>query len=78
MKPGRFGDEALTRTVLAGPVGQQARITTLLVRDGDRAPELTFRSLATEPEDPSAARLGASVTKFLDLARAKFLGLPVG
>ncbi|MGY0466472.1 hypothetical protein ACW14Y_40330 [Kitasatospora sp. cg17-2] len=74
----RFGDEALMRTMLAGPVGQQARITTLLVRDGDRALELTFRSLATESDDPAAALLGTAVPRFLELAPARFLGLPVG
>ncbi|MFJ8017358.1 hypothetical protein [Streptomyces sp. NPDC096339] len=74
----RFGDEALMRTMLAGPVGQQARITTLLVRDGDRALELTFRSLAGEPGDPEAARLATAMSKFLELAPAKFLGRPVG
>ncbi|MFG2334872.1 hypothetical protein ACGFMM_35445 [Streptomyces sp. NPDC048604] len=73
----RFGDEALMRTMLAGPVGQQARITTLLVRDGDRALELTFRSLATEPGTPEATRLDLAMSKFLELAPAKFLGLPV-
>lgn len=73
-----FGDEALMRTMLAGPVGQQARITTLLVRDGDRALELTFRSLAAEPGGPEAARLATAMSAFLALAPAKFLGLPLG
>lgn len=72
----RFGDEALMRTVLAGPAGQQARITTLLVRHGDRALELTFRSLAGDPDGPEAARLAAETSRFLELAPAKFLGLP--
>ncbi|MGE7386907.1 hypothetical protein ACQKM2_15635 [Streptomyces sp. NPDC004126] len=72
----RFGDEALMRTMLAGSPGQQARITTLLVRHGDRALELTFRSLAGDPEGPEAARLADGTSKFLDLAPAKFLGLP--
>ncbi|MFJ9574792.1 hypothetical protein ACIRQF_00185 [Streptomyces sp. NPDC101191] len=70
----RFGDEALMRTMLAGPVGQQAQITTLLVRDGERALELTFRSLAAEPGSPEAAQLAAARSKFLELAPAKFLG----
>ncbi|MFD8014497.1 hypothetical protein [Streptomyces sp. NPDC058955] len=74
----KFGDEALMRTMLAGPAGQQARITTLLVRDGDRALELTFRSLASEPGGPEAALLATAMSKFLALAPAKFLGLPVG
>ncbi|MFD0380205.1 hypothetical protein [Streptomyces sp. NPDC127112] len=74
----RFGDEALMRTMLAGPAGQQARITTLLVRDGDRALELTFRSMAGAPDGPEAARLATAMSKFLDLAPAKFLGRPVG
>ncbi|MEU0401488.1 hypothetical protein ABZ318_14840 [Streptomyces sp. NPDC006197] len=74
----RFGDEALMRTMLAGPVGQQAQITTLLVRDGDRALELTFRSLAGEPGGSEAARLATAMSKFLELAPAKFLGLPLG
>ncbi|MFJ4778045.1 hypothetical protein [Streptomyces sp. NPDC088762] len=74
----KFGDEALMRTMLAGPVGQQAQITTLLVRDGDRALELTFRSLAGEPGGPEAARLATAMSKFLALAPAKFQGLPVG
>ncbi|MFE5621009.1 hypothetical protein ACFQ8S_02950 [Streptomyces virginiae] len=74
----KFGDEALMRTMLAGPVGQQAQITTLLVRDGDRALELTFRSLAGEPGGPEAARLATAMSKFLALAPGKFLGLPVG
>ncbi|MEU2390443.1 hypothetical protein [Streptomyces sp. NPDC007369] len=74
----RFGDEALMRTMLAGPVGQQGQITTLLVRQGDRALELTFRSLAGEPGSPEAARLATATSKFLDLAPAKFLGLPNG
>ncbi|MFD0267842.1 hypothetical protein ACFVGY_14845 [Streptomyces sp. NPDC127106] len=72
----RFGDEALMRTMLAGPAGQQAQITTLLVRHGDRALELTFRSLAAEPGGPEAARIASAVSKFLELAPAKFLGLP--
>ncbi|MCP3758283.1 hypothetical protein [Streptomyces sp. TBY4] len=70
----RFGDEALMRTMLAGPPEQQARITTLLVRDGDRVLELTFRSLAAPPDSPEAARLDAGTSKFLELAPAKFLG----
>ncbi|MFE4639278.1 hypothetical protein ACFRJ1_38660 [Streptomyces sp. NPDC056773] len=70
----RFGDEALMRTMLAGPPEQQARITTLLVRDGDRVLELTFRSLASLPDSPEAARLDAETSKFLELAPAKFLG----
>ncbi len=74
----RFGDEALMRTMLAGPVGQQAQITTLLVRDGDRALELTFRSLAGEPGGPEAERLATAMSHFLELAPAKFLGLPLG
>ncbi|MFJ6049625.1 hypothetical protein [Streptomyces sp. NPDC092307] len=74
----RFGDEALMRTMLAGPVGQQAQITTLLVRDGDRALELTFRSLAGEPGGSEAARLATAMSKFLELAPAKFLGLQLG
>lgn len=72
----RFGDEALMRTMLAGSEGQQARITTLLVRHGDRALELTFRSLAGDPDGPEAARLAIETSKFLELAPAKFLGLP--
>ncbi|MEU2503551.1 hypothetical protein ABZ621_02455 [Streptomyces sp. NPDC007863] len=59
-------------------VPQQARITTLLVRDGDRALELTFRSLAAEPGGPEAARLATAMSAFLALAPAKFLGLPPG
>ncbi|MFI5530213.1 hypothetical protein ACIA8O_16870 [Kitasatospora sp. NPDC051853] len=74
----RFGDEALMRTMLAGPVGQQGRITTLLVRDGDRALELTFRSMAAEPGSPEAERLAGAMAKFLELAPVKFLGLPLG
>ncbi|MEV7415569.1 hypothetical protein [Streptomyces sp. NPDC089919] len=74
----RFGDEALMRTMLAGPVGQQAQITTLLVRDGDRALELTFRSLAGEPGGSEAARLATAMSDFLELAPAKFLGLQLG
>ncbi|MFF2196738.1 hypothetical protein [Streptomyces sp. NPDC058157] len=70
------GDEALLRTMLAGPPGRQVRITTLLVRDGDRALELTFRTLATAPDTPEATRLATATTKFLALAPAKFLGLP--
>ncbi|GAA3005179.1 hypothetical protein GCM10020229_16320 [Kitasatospora albolonga] len=54
----------------------QARITTLLVRDGDRALELTFRSLVTETGDPTEALLGTAVQRFLALAPAKFLGSP--
>ncbi|MER7000515.1 hypothetical protein [Streptomyces sp. NPDC000410] len=73
----RFGDEALMRTMLAGPVGQQAQITTLLVRGGDRVLELTFRSLAAEPGSPEATRLDIAMSKFLELAPAKFLALPV-
>lgn len=73
----RFGDDALMRTMLAGPVGQQARITTLLVRDGDRALELTFRGLAAEPGGSEAARLITAMSKFLELAPAKFLSLPL-
>lgn len=73
----RFGDEALMRTMLAGPAGQRARITTLLVRDGDRALELTFRSVEGDPAGPGAARLAAATSRFLALAPAKFLGLPV-
>ncbi|WP_331728226.1 hypothetical protein [Streptomyces sp. NBC_00158] len=75
----RFGDradEALMRTMLAGPAGQRAQITTLLVRHGDRALELTFRSLAGDPDGPEAARLATGTSKFLELAPAKFLGLP--
>ena len=64
--------------MLAGPEGQQARITTLLVRDGDRALELTFRSLASEPGSPEAAGPATAMSTFLALAPAKFLGLPVG
>ncbi|MGV4988457.1 hypothetical protein ACVB8X_35570 [Streptomyces sp. NRAIS4] len=75
---GRFGDEALMRTMLAGPVGQQAQITTLLVRDGDRSLELTFRSLAADAGSPETTRLNTAMSKFLELAPAKFLGLPVG
>ncbi|MGW2398155.1 hypothetical protein ACWCYY_16565 [Kitasatospora sp. NPDC001664] len=71
----RFGDEALMRTMLAGDA-PQARITTLLVRDGDRALELTFRSLVTETGDPTEALLGTAVERFLALAPAKFLGSP--
>ncbi|WP_435972232.1 hypothetical protein [Streptomyces sp. Qhu_M48] len=74
----KFGDEALMRTMLAGAAGQQARITTLLVRDGDRALELTFRSLAGDPDGPEEARLATVMSKFLALAPARFLGLPVG
>ncbi|MFD7974267.1 hypothetical protein [Streptomyces sp. NPDC059071] len=74
----KFGDEALMRTMLAGPAGQQAQITTLLVRDGGRALELTFRSLAAEPESPEAAGLATAMSTFLALAPAKFLGLPLG
>lgn len=74
----RFGDEALMRTMLAGPAGEAGQITTLLVRDGDRALELTFRSMAAEPGSPAADRLATVMAKFLDLAPAKFLGLPVG
>lgn len=70
----RFGDGALMRTMLAGAAGQQARITTLLLRDGDRALELTFRSLAGEPGEPEAAGLAAARAAFLDLAPARFLG----
>ncbi|MFF2194121.1 hypothetical protein [Streptomyces sp. NPDC058157] len=66
------------RTMPAGPPGGQARITTLLVRDGDRALELTFRSLATAPDGPEAASLATATSRFLDLAPAKFLGLPLG
>ncbi|MEU6668083.1 hypothetical protein [Streptomyces sp. NPDC046727] len=73
----RFGDEALMRTMLAGPVGQQAQITTLLVRDGDRALELTFRSLAADANSPETTRLYTAMSKFLQVAPAKFLGLPV-
>ncbi|MFF3641335.1 hypothetical protein [Streptomyces sp. NPDC002564] len=68
----RFGDEALMRTMLAGPAGQQARIATLLVRDGDRVLELTFRSLVPEPGSPEESRLHAAMAAFLDLAPAKF------
>ncbi|MGE7388178.1 hypothetical protein ACQKM2_22175 [Streptomyces sp. NPDC004126] len=74
----RFGDEALMRTMLAGSPGQQARITTLLVRHGDRALELTFRSLAGDSDSPEAARLAPSVSAFLNLAPAKFLGTHTG
>ncbi|MFF5011735.1 hypothetical protein [Streptomyces sp. NPDC001165] len=74
----RFGDEALMRTMLAGPVRQQAQITTLLVRDGDRVLELTFRSLAADAGSPETTRLNTAMSKFLELAPAKFLGLPVG
>ena len=73
----RFGDEALMRTMLAGPAGQQAQITTLLVRDGDRALELTFRSLAADANSPETTRLNTAMAKFLQVAPAKFLGLPV-
>ncbi|MFE1556098.1 hypothetical protein ACFW6V_14110 [Streptomyces sp. NPDC058734] len=73
---GDGGYEALMRTMLAGSPGQQARITTLLVRHGDRALELTFRSLAGDPDGPEAARLAAETSKFLALAPSKFLGLP--
>ena len=73
-----FGDEALMRTMLAGPAGEQGQITTLLVRDGDRVLELTFRSMATDPGSPEAARLDIAMSRFLALAPAKFLGLPVG
>ncbi|AZM93774.1 hypothetical protein [Streptomyces sp. W1SF4] len=73
---GNGGAEALMRTMLAGAPGQQARITTLLVRQGDRALELTFRSLAGDPDGPEAARLADGTARFLDLAPAKFLGLP--
>ncbi|MES9521109.1 hypothetical protein [Streptomyces capoamus] len=73
----RFGDEALMRTMLAGPVGQQAQITTLLVRDGDRVMELTFRSLAADANSPETTRLNTAMWKFLQVAPAKFLGLPV-
>ncbi|MEV8320149.1 hypothetical protein AB0Q95_38970 [Streptomyces sp. NPDC059900] len=73
----RFGDEALMRTMLAGSPGQQARIATLLVRDGDRVLELTFRSLETEPGSTAATQLHTAMGKFLDLAPAKFLGRPV-
>ncbi|MFJ9647645.1 hypothetical protein [Streptomyces sp. NPDC101206] len=72
----RFGDEALMRTMLAGPAGEQAQITTLLVRHGDRALELTFRSLAGEPDGPRAARVATAMSQFLELAPAKFLSLP--
>ncbi|MGW8762483.1 hypothetical protein ACWGN5_08295 [Streptomyces sp. NPDC055815] len=72
----RFGDEALMRTMLAGPAGQQAQITTLLVRDGDRVLELTFRSLAAEPGSPETTRLDIAMAKFLELAPAKFLDRP--
>ena len=74
----QFGEEALMRTMLAGPVGEQGQITTLLVREGDRALELTFRSLAAEPGSPEAVRLDAAMSKFLALAPTKFLGQPVG
>jgi hypothetical protein len=74
----RFGDEALMRTMLAGPVGQQGQITTLLVRDGDRVLELTFRSLAAESGGPEPTRLYGAMPKFLEVAPAKFLGLAVG
>ncbi|MFD7554478.1 hypothetical protein ACFV9E_08045 [Streptomyces sp. NPDC059835] len=74
----RFGDESVMRTMLAGPLGEQARITTLLVRHGDRALELTFRSLASEPGGPEAARLATAMSKFLALAPARFLDLPLG
>ncbi|MEU6767806.1 hypothetical protein ABZ916_35525 [Streptomyces sp. NPDC046853] len=73
----RFGDEALMRTMLAGSPGQQARITTLLVRQGDRVLELTFRSLVTEPGSAAETQLHTAMGKFLALAPAKFLGLPV-
>ncbi|MGW6054257.1 hypothetical protein [Streptomyces sp. NPDC055189] len=73
----RFGDEALMRTMLAGPPGQQAQIATLLVRDGERVLELTFRSVVSEPGSPETARLRGAMSKFLDLAPAKFLDLPV-
>ncbi|MEU6120467.1 hypothetical protein, partial [Streptomyces sp. NPDC047123] len=68
----RFGDEALMRTMLAGPAGQQAQIATLLVRDGDRVLELTFRSLVPEPGSPEESRLHAAMAAFVDLAPAKF------
>ncbi|MGW8763672.1 hypothetical protein ACWGN5_14335 [Streptomyces sp. NPDC055815] len=73
----RFGDEALMRTMLAGPAGQQAQITTLLIRDGNRVLELTFRSLAAEPGSPEASQLDATMSRFLELAPVKFLGRPV-
>ncbi|WKV75424.1 hypothetical protein AW27_030240 [Streptomyces sp. PCS3-D2] len=70
-----LGDEALMRTMLAGPVGQRGRITTLLVRDGARALELTFRSLAGDPEGPEDPQIALAVSRLLELAPAKFLGL---
>ncbi|MFE2164570.1 hypothetical protein ACFXB3_05795 [Streptomyces sp. NPDC059447] len=50
----------------------------ILVRHGDRALELTFRSLASEPGGSEAARLATAMSKFLAPAPAKFLGLPLG
>ncbi|MFJ5551174.1 hypothetical protein [Streptomyces sp. NPDC093225] len=73
-----FGDEALMRTMLAGPAGQQGQITTLLVRSGARALELTFRSLAGPPGGPEAPGLPTARAKFIQLAPAKFLALPIG
>ncbi|MER7950634.1 hypothetical protein ABTY59_24915 [Streptomyces sp. NPDC096079] len=72
----QFGDEALMRTMIAGTVGEQARITTLLVRDGGRVLELTFRSLAAEPGSPEAAPLAVAMARFLELAPARFLAGP--
>ncbi|MER7950349.1 hypothetical protein ABTY59_23475 [Streptomyces sp. NPDC096079] len=74
----RYGDEALMRTMLAGPAGQQARITTLLVREGDRALELTFRTLVDESAGPEDVRLATVTAGFLELAPAKFLERPLG
>ncbi|MFI6499451.1 hypothetical protein [Nonomuraea typhae] len=70
----KFADGALMRTMLAGPDGQLGQISTLLVRDGDRVLELTFRSGTVAPGSPEAARLRAVMTAFLELAPAKFLG----
>lgn len=66
------------RTMLAGPVGQRAQITTLLVRDGGRVLELTFRSLVAELDSPETSLLHIAMSRFLELAPAKFLGPPVG
>ncbi|MEU3911615.1 hypothetical protein [Streptomyces sp. NPDC029721] len=65
----RFGDEASRRTTPAGPAGQQARITTLLVRDGDW-PSAAWRAPPTVPRRPGSPPRC--------LAPAKFPGMPVG
>lgn len=39
---------------------------------------LTFRSVEGDPAGPGAARLAAATSRFLALAPARFLGLPVG